>query len=186
MLTWQKLQTFLTDRDLWLFIATIWKSSRRVLKVSKHIPAFDALIGLIWVNAPTKTPSQSEPRCISRCYQCRLGKRNHSFYFSLQFSLAAECKRHRADVCLLSKDVMCEKSKLLYHRFLARLDPVSEACRYHGPGSNARWCKCSRTCRLRVRFHSCTLLPSLASSICLIPTVPQPPASLTDGHTDLN
>lgn len=81
---------------------------------------------------------------------------------------------------------MCEKSKLLYHRFLARLDPVSEARRYHGPGCSARWCKCSRTCRLCVRFHSCTLLPSLASSICLIPTVPQPLASLTDGHTDLN
>lgn len=99
MLTWQKLQTFLTDRDLWLFITTIWKSSRRVLKVSKHIPAFDALNGLIWVNASTKTQSQSEPRCISRCYQCGLGKRNDSFSF-LYYSVWQQNARDTGLMCV--------------------------------------------------------------------------------------
>lgn len=91
-----------------------------------------------------------------------------------------------ADACLLSKDVKCDKSKLPYHRLVARLGAVSEACRYHGAGGSFRRCKCSRTCRLNVRFHSCTLLPWLASSICLIPTVPQPLASLRDGPADLD
>lgn len=54
-LTRRKLQTFQTDRDLWLFITTIWKSSCSVLRVSKHIPALNALIGLIWVNVSTQT-----------------------------------------------------------------------------------------------------------------------------------
>lgn len=113
--------------------------------------------------------------------------RGTNHFTFLYYSVWQQNARDTGLMCVCLAKMWCVKNQSCSITvFLARLDPVSEACRYHGPGCSARWCKCSRTCRLYVRFHSCTLLPSLASSICLIPTVPQLLASLTDGHTDLN
>lgn len=78
---------------------------------------------------------------------------------------AAQLKRPTL-MCVCLAEMWCVINQI--RRVTVFSDPVSEACSYQRPGWSFSWCKCSRTCQQSVRFHMCTLLPSLASSICLI------------------